>query len=159
MNSTAYEIKKVDKRIKHISKIRNYIIESCSSLNWYYSINIENNDNLEVELEKQFEYEKVSFRINVMIILNNKVNISIDNTSFHNYGIENFMLLFLSKFDDEIYESVSNNRKNKINNNMNAENILNKIFENFHRSSKQLLKRHDKRETIIIKDEYDVQDY
>lgn len=159
MNSTAYQIKKVDKRIKHISKIRNYIIESCSSLNWYYSINIENNDNLEIELEKQFEYEKVSFRINVIIILNNKVNISIDNTNFHNYGIENFMLLFLSKFDDEIYESVSNNRKNKIDNNMNAENILNKIFETFHRSSKQLLKRHDKKETIIIKDEYDVQDY
>lgn len=40
----------------------------------------------------------------------------------------------------------------------NAVELLEKIFKNFHRCYKQLLIRYAKRETLIINDEYDVQD-
>ena len=40
----------------------------------------------------------------------------------------------------------------------NAIELLEKIFKNFHRCYRQLLIRHAKRETLIINDEYDVQD-
>lgn len=39
------------------------------------------------------------------------------------------------------------------------EGVLEKIFNRFYIAAKQIQRRHDERETLIIKDEYDVQDF
>lgn len=58
-------------------------------------------------------------------------------------------------------ESIVPSKKIKLENKnvIDVEEILNKIFEKFLVSTNQLLKRHDNRQTLVIGDEYDVQDY
>lgn len=157
MENITYDIIKNDKRYHHIIKIQNCIIDTSEMQNWYYQINTQNSTTSEVILEKDFERERVSFRITTMLI-NNQIIIGIDKTSFHAYGIKNFLIAFLDKIDKTLYKRIYKENKKEILEN-DIHNLLNQIFENFHRSVQQLLKRHDNRETLRITDEYDVQDY
>lgn len=152
-----YEVLTNDKRYHHIGKIKNYILNTCETLNWYCIINTENSAAIEMILDKDFESERVTFRITATLI-NNQIIISADKTSFHNYGMANFLIVFLEKIDKTLYKRISKKAKTEIVEN-DADRILNDIFTNFHRSAQQLLKRHNARDTLIIYDEYDVQDY
>ena len=157
MDSIKCEILTDDKRYNHISKFQNYISNTSETLNWYCEVENQNSKACEIILEKVFENATVTFRITTTL-LNNHIIISVDKTSFHSYGIENFLVIFLGSIDKNLYRIVPIKSKiEKVENN--SDNILNQIFTNFHRSAQQLLKRHDKRETLIINDEYDVQDY
>lgn len=58
----------------------------------------------------------------------------------------------LSEYLEELQDNVSNSED------CNANEILEKIFKRFKQVAVQLTRRHDKRETLSIQDEYDVQD-
>ena len=157
MDSIKYEVLTEDKRYNHIGKFQNYILSTCETLKWRYTINNQNSVSCEIAIEKFFEYEKVDFVLTITFI-NNQIIVSFDKTSFHSYGIENFLMVFLESVEKKLYRKISKKSKTeKVEDS--ADRILNQIFTNFHRSAQQLLKRHDKRETLIINDEYDVQDY
>ena len=151
LDSIKCEILTDDKRYNHISKFQNYISNTSETLNWYCEVENQNSKACEIILEKVFENATVTFRITTTL-LNNHIIISVDKTSFHSYGIENFLVIFLGSIDKNLYRIVPKKSKiEKVENN--SDNILNQIFTNFHRSAQQLLKRHDKRETLIISDE------
>lgn len=152
-----YEILTDDKRYYHMGKIQKYILDTCETQNWYYKINTQNSTTTEVIIDKDFERDTVTFRI-IATLINNEIIISIEQTSFHNYGIANFLIVFLEKIDKTLYKRIDKKAEQEIVQN-NSDILLNHIFSNFHRSAQQLLKRHNGRDTLIITDEYDVQDY
>lgn len=61
----------------------------------------------------------------------------------------------LESFIDEIEEYGLENKNDKSSGHLQ---LLEKVLSNFHRAARQLLTRHSNRETLEIKDEYDVQD-
>lgn len=74
--------------------------------------------------------------------------IEIANNEDYNSRLYNEMISIL-KAIDEIPAIVNTDS---------IDNVLESIFTNFHRCAKSLLNRHEDRETLVINDEYDVQD-
>jgi len=91
------------------------------------------------------------------ITVNGGVKVMINRTSFHSHG--------LSDLHDSIMDDLSElpwlEKKKKENgkSHSNAFEQLERLLKRFHIVAKQLKHRHDDRETLIIEDEYDVQDF
>lgn len=161
MEDLTIKILKKDKRIKYISKLSNYLIDSCVELGWYYTTNNITNKSFEIIVSKKIpkKFDEVNYTISGLL-RNAVVLITVDKTSFYGYGILPLCQLFVDNLDNKIFEFVKDEeKKGRQETSMSADYILNRIFEKFPLSAKQLLKRHDKRATLEISDEYDVQDY
>ena len=160
METLNYRIINNDKRKKPLNKIEKNLKDTCSELDWYYEEKTKNDTSIAILVTKRIDYQEETKAILTIFLINDCVNINIAQISFHNHLLEPFLLAFLSKLDDTIFKIINkkdeNSEKKLLNN---SDELLNRIFEKFHGSCQQLSKRHNNRNTLIIEDEYDVQDY
>lgn len=161
MDKLTIKILKTDNRIKYIYKLSNYLLDSCRELKWDIVIKTLTTKSFEIVVSKTIpnKYEETNYIFSALL-RNDIVLITIEKNSFYSYGILTLCQLFIDSLDRHIFEFVEENKKNfPPNANIDSDYILNKIFEKFPLSAKQLLRRHNKRSTLEINDEYDVQDY
>jgi len=149
---------KTEKR-KTIDKLLSIITKECENRGWYWEIDaLDEKEFLSatVIVEKTISYQPISALINILILQNNSIQYGIEKTSFHNYGIKSLFGAITNSLNRTGYEKSSEKPKQE---EKEAMDTLLKILKKFHISSLQLAKRYNNRDTLIISDEYDVQDY
>jgi len=142
-----------------IDKLLGIVTKECENSGWNWEINaLDEKEFLSaiVSVEKTISSQGISALINILIPQNDAFQCSIEQTSFHNYGINPLIDAIRNALDKAGYKKSSEKPKQE---EKEALYTLLQIFKKFHVSALQLTKRHNNRDTLIIVDEYDVQDF
>jgi len=153
--------KKKTKREKRktIDKLLGIITKECENSGWRWEINaLDKKDYLSatVYVEKTILYATISALINILILQDNRIEYGIEKTSHYDYGIRALFAAIsnaLARGGYKIPSKISTKEEKK------TLDTLLLIFKKFHVSALQLTKRYDNRNTLIINDEFDVQDF
>jgi hypothetical protein len=90
------------------------------------------------------------------IVVDGGVKISVNKTSFYGHGLSLLLEMIMKELDKLPWlESKKKSEKGNINDSLGQ---LEQLLKRFHDVARQLRRRHNERETLNIKDEYDVQD-
>ena len=104
--------------------------------------------------------EKVSLLIEITLNKDGTASIALQQTSFHKYGLDS--LIEAIRSDLKLRETGQTNAVPSTistpSNSTSAIQKLEALLRRFHRVAHQLTQRQENRQTLIIKDEYDVQD-
>ena len=104
---------------------------------------------------KDYNNEKVTCVLDFELNSNDTLSLSIQKTSFYDYGIN---ALFSSIKEALIEVGYIKNKKTENDTIETSISILYNILNRFDRAARQIKRRYDKRNTIEINDEYDTQD-
>ena len=118
---------------------------------WYRDTRVTIEHIFNITPERVKEFTSISF-FNAWLNLGS-YNVE-DSVNYHNRA-RHYTNTLLDSFIDEIKKF---GIKNNLNKSLSEVQLVEKILKNFHRFARQILIRHLKRDSIEIKDEYDVQD-
>jgi hypothetical protein len=147
-----------EKNKKLINQLLTVITKQCEHLDWHWTINALDNKEYNsaiIAVNKSVDFQEISAFINILVAPDN-IEYSIEKTSFYKYGIETLWKAILNALEKKGHLNKSKGKDPIENPTITA--LLN-LFKRFHVSALQLTKRHANRATLIINDEYDVQDY
>lgn len=144
---------------KSIDKLMTIITKECDICGWYWRIDAIDEKEFSsatIRVEKTISHQEISALIHLLISQNNGIRYSIEKTSVYSYGIDALFGAISNDLDRSGYKETSKITKQE---NNKAIDTLIQIFKRFHIAALQMTKRHDNRETLIITDEFDVQDF
>ncbi|MCX5749033.1 MAG: hypothetical protein NTZ10_02135 [Candidatus Saganbacteria bacterium] len=154
------EQKKADeKKRQKIDELLSIVTKTCKANGWGWEVDaFDDNDfsSAIVNVHKYVSGQDISALFHINISKDN-IQYRIEKTSFYGYGVEALMSSISSAFERKGFVSPKSlggepNKKNSL------LDVLPIIFERFHVVATQLSNRYNKRPTLTISDEYDVQD-
>jgi hypothetical protein len=104
---------------------------------------------------QEYNDEKVNCVLDIEFVAKGNISLSIQKTSFHDYGISALFTSIKEALKEEGYGKDKEDDKPK---NEPSISILYNILERFDRSARQLRRRYGNRSNFEINDEYDTQD-
>jgi hypothetical protein len=144
---------------KTIDELLKIITKECENGDWSWRIDAideKEYSSATISVQKSVSFEPISALVHLLILQNNKIQYNIEKTSFHDYGTKALFRTISNALDRGGYKEDSKITKQE---NNKAIDTLIQIFKKFHIAALQMSKRHDNRETLTIKDEFDVQDF
>jgi len=143
---------------KTIERLLSTITKACESTGWYWRIDSQDQTDFlsaTIYVSKTVSINTITALISIVILSDNAVEYSIEKTSFYNYGISALSTAIYNYLKRAGWIKKGEKKESK----EEPLDLLLKVFKRFHVSGVQLSKRHDSRNTLLIQDEYDVQDY
>lgn len=142
---------------KKLNEVISVVAATCEAKGWSHSIESIDDQKWKytsITIERWVSNGKITGLLNISI--NGGVKTSLSKTSFYNYGLNDL----LNSIIDDLQEIpwLEKKKKNEDKTSINTYEFLEKILRQVHIVARQLKYRHDDRETLIIDDEYDVQD-
>lgn len=142
-----------------IDRLLSTITKACESNGWHWEI--ESLDEAEflsatIYVNKTVSYYNITAIITINILLDNTIEYGIQKTSSYSYGIDALSGIIYNHLKRVGWIKEDEKRGSQKDDPLD---LLIKLFKRFHFSVVQLSKRHNSRTTLLIQDEYDVQDY
>lgn len=154
------EIRKENiKKKSRIDKLLKIVTQTCQQSGWAWEVDSYDKTDFAtaiVSVSKYIKYQSISALVHIFINPNETMNFRVEKTSFDDYGVEALSSAINNALERGGWHTVKEKPEPK---ELVSLDILLQIFKRFHRSAVQLSKRYDNRDTLIINDEYDVQNY
>ncbi len=145
----------------NLREVIGVIEKICTAKGW--SSHVTNRDweewkyatvSVERHVRSGYRYEEITGLFDISV--DNDVNISRQKTSFYGHGLEDLHNAIMKALESLSW--LQARKKTKENKPTTAFQKLECLLQRFHKIARQLRHRHDNRETLLIRDEYDVQD-
>lgn len=146
---------------KQLNEVLDVIHSTCSSKGWYsYTSNLDRNNwryaTISVEKSVRSGYTTEAITGTFDIAVDKGVKVSMNKTSFHVYGLQDLHDSIIAELGQLPW--LESSEKKKQYPSENAILSLERVLKRFHVVTRILKNRHNDRKTIVIEDEYDVQD-
>lgn len=146
---------------KQLNEVLDVIHSTCSSKGWYsYTSNLDRNNwryaTISVEKSVRSGYTTEAITGTFDIAVDKGVKVSMNKTSFHVYGLQDLLDSIMAELERLPWLEAQEEKKRDFPEH--AIVSLERILKRFHIVARLLNNRYNNRGTIIIEDEYDVQD-
>jgi hypothetical protein len=149
---------------KPLREVINVIKTTCKGKGWKVSEQHFDNKtgrHSSLEISRAFNkggiYDTVTGTLDITYNRDKGLRYSLEGTSFHKYGIKDLEAAIRSDLQHSVSWLTPLEKPSQTNGN-DALQKLELLLSRFHRVAHQLTLRHENRETLLIRDEYDVQD-